>query len=100
MDVRGSGRSKEERERGDDENEEVGVALVEKAEKLRWRMHDGLERRDVWTSLENIILFTLAKKMANKVVMVYRFVGFAIGSTLFFHFCGCERGCQDFSNMH
>jgi hypothetical protein len=49
---RGSGRSKDERGRVDAEEE---VLEVENAEKLRARRKEGLERRDVWTSLDSII---------------------------------------------
>lgn len=53
--MRGSGKSKEERGRLEvdavEEKEDV-----ENAEKLRARREVGFERREVWTSLESIML--------------------------------------------
>jgi hypothetical protein len=53
MELRGSGRSKEERGRVDVEEEKEEV---DKLEKLRERSEDGLQRREVWTSFDSIMI--------------------------------------------
>jgi hypothetical protein len=60
MEVRGSGRSKEERGRVEVEEEKEEV---DKLEKLRARSEDGLQRREVWTSLGSIMFALLSRSV-------------------------------------